>query len=289
MNICLKISIVTPTLNRAEYLEETILSVIGQMYDNIEYIVIDGGSYDNSVEIIKKHDQSLSFWTSEPDEGMYHAIQKGFEHSTGDIMAWLNSDDKYQPGALEIVNQIFSSLPNVDWIIGIPTTYNKDGLCVKIQHQRKWAITRFWLGDFKWIQQESVFWRRSLWDKAGGYIDTKLKYAADFDLWCRFFKYAQLHSVGTVLGGFRLHGSQLSLKYAELYESEAFISSRKIQLKPSFVLNLLKYLWTLKRIIDKFDGKIFKYLSMKTSNLMDKIHKYPKSIYYNFSDNRWQV
>lgn len=88
-----RISIVTPNYNKKEFLEKTILSVLSQGYPNLEYIVIDGGSTDGSVEIIKKYEKDLAFWMSEPDEGMYHVIKKGFEHSTGEIMAWINSDD----------------------------------------------------------------------------------------------------------------------------------------------------------------------------------------------------
>lgn len=105
-----KITIVTPTFNRVHYLEDTILSVLNQNYPNLEYIIIDGGSTDGSIDIIKKYESYLAYWISEPDEGFYHAIQKGFNKSKGDIMAWLNSDDKYHPGALKIVSEVFSDL-----------------------------------------------------------------------------------------------------------------------------------------------------------------------------------
>ena len=97
-----KISIVTPNYNGVKYLEQTIVSVLNQNYPNLEYIIIDGGSTDGSVEIIKKYESKLSYWVSEPDMGLYHAIQKGFEKSTGEIMAWINSDDMYVKGSFSI-------------------------------------------------------------------------------------------------------------------------------------------------------------------------------------------
>ena len=109
------ISIVTPSFNQAQFLEATIDSILSQNYPNLEYIIIDGGSTDGSVDIIKKHEKYLSFWCSEPDAGQYDAINKGLSHSTGEIMAWLNSDDMYLPWALKTVADIMSSLPNVEW------------------------------------------------------------------------------------------------------------------------------------------------------------------------------
>jgi hypothetical protein len=113
---------------------------------------------------------------------MYHAIQKGFDHSKGEIMAWLNSDDKYHHGAFQIVSQVFSDLEDVEWIIGMPSMYNHEGLYVKASINRRWSFSRFQIGDFRWIQQELVFWKRSLWQKSGCLLNTGYKYAADLEL-----------------------------------------------------------------------------------------------------------
>ena len=125
-----KISIVTPNYNMGAYLEETIKSVISQNYPNLEYFIIDGGSNDNSLEIIKKYERHLTYWISEKDNGMYHAIQKGFEKSTGEIMAWLNSDDMYHSNSLFIVAEIFDSFPQVEWLLGASTTFDEKGRTV---------------------------------------------------------------------------------------------------------------------------------------------------------------
>lgn len=109
----LKISIVTPSFNQASFLEETIDSVLSQRDPNLEYVIMDGGSSDNSVEVIKRKTSRLAYWTSEPDKGQYDAINKGFAKTTGDIMAWINSDDKYTPWAFSIVRDLFTKYPQI--------------------------------------------------------------------------------------------------------------------------------------------------------------------------------
>ena len=214
-----RISIVTPVFNRVTMIEQTILSVLEQRYPNLEYIIIDGGSTDGTVDVIRRYENQLSYWVSEPDNGMYDAITKGFLHATGDVMAWINSDDMYHTNALHIVGQIFSQLPHVEWLTGIPTMYNAEGLCTKVFPIQFWSWQRFQCGDFRWIQQESIFWKRSLWEKVGG-LDLRYHLAADFNLWCKMFQYAPLYSVNTILGGFRLHGKQLSIGKNDEYETE---------------------------------------------------------------------
>ena len=113
-----KVSIITPSFNQSEYLEQTILSVLNQGYPNLEYIIIDGGSTDGSVKIINKYTDKLSFWLSETDKGMYDAINKGFKKCTGEIFAWINSDDVYFDNALQVAADIFTQIPEVDWITG---------------------------------------------------------------------------------------------------------------------------------------------------------------------------
>ena len=207
-----KISIVTPSFNQAQFLEATIQSVLCQNYPALEYIIIDGGSTDGSVEIIKKYEAHLYFWCSEPDGGQYDAINKGFAHSTGEIMAWLNSDDMYHPWAFKTVSSIMSELPQVEWLTSLsPSFWDWHGFCTGFGSIPGYSREAFLDGCYVpedsntigWIQQESTFWRRSLWRKIGSYIRTEFKLAGDFDLWTRFFCHTELYGAHSSLSGFR--------------------------------------------------------------------------------------
>ncbi|MCL2380193.1 MAG: glycosyltransferase [Treponema sp.] len=226
-----KISIITPCFNSGRFLEETIQSVLDQKYPNLEYIIIDGGSTDNTLDIIKKYEEKLTYWISEKDEGMYDAIQKGFDKSTGEILAWINSDDLYHKKSLFIIAELFSKFEKIQWLVGASTFYDECGRGIIAKQSRKFTKYDFLLGDYKFIQQESCFFRKALYEKAGSYVDKNLKYAGDFELWFRFFQYEKLYVVDALIGGFRVRSSnQLSLegfpKYLE--EAENILKTRKI-------------------------------------------------------------
>jgi ubiquinone/menaquinone biosynthesis C-methylase UbiE len=218
-----RISVVTPSFNQGQFLEECIDSVLSQDYPNLEYIIMDGGSSDNSVEIIKKYAKHLAYWQSKPDGGQYHALDDAFRRTTGDIMAWLNSDDKYHPGSLIAVGRVFSTHDDVEWITGRPTSWDAGGRLLRVQ-----TILPVWTRETLrreqrnaiFPQQESTFWRQSLWKKAGSRLQTDLRLAADFELWVRFFHYADLVTVDALLGGYREHGDQRARTQKEEYIEE---------------------------------------------------------------------
>ena len=287
-----KISIVTPVFNGVAYLEETILSVIQQGYPNLEYIIIDGGSTDGTVDIIKKYEKYLAYWVSEPDKGLYHAVQKGFEKSTGDIMAWINSDDMYHKGAFSMVAELFTQFPKIDWMMGIPSIYDEKGRTVMVDNFKPWCKADLYMGKYaedSWIQQESTFWRRSLWEKAGSTLNLNLKYAADFELWLRFFRYAELYSLKSLLSGFRFRsGNQVSLDNRSAYINEVQVAiSEELARLPKAYLYKLQEIQNFKTRLNSFTNRISRsvYFRRNHKRIMQyekELFQYPKRIGFDW-------
>ena len=252
-----KVTIVTPSYNQGQYLEATLRSVLDQGYPNLEYIVIDGGSTDNSVDIIQRYADHLTYWVSEPDGGMYDALNKGFSRATGELMGWLNSDDMHCPWTLQTVSDIFGGLPELDWLttrtqlewntLGQPVDANRVDL-----YARSWFYRGWFLGNqpgFKyWIQQESTFWRRGLWERAGSRLDASLHYAGDFELWARFWEHAHLAVTNVPLAGWRRQPAQKTTQMDRYYaEAEKVLAPyRRRTLHNPLVIWLLEQLlrWT---------------------------------------------
>jgi len=199
------ITIVTPSYNQASYLEETILSVLDQGYANLQYLIIDGGSTDGSVDIIRKYDAHLAYWVSEPDEGQYHALQKGFSRATGELLGWINSDDTYLPGALFAVGKAYQEHPG-SCIAG--PVINVDARSAKETLMPQFGITfenmvRFWELKHSW-HQPGFFFPRVAYELVGG-VDGSLDYSMDHDLTCRLLRHCQVAYVSQPLARFRLH------------------------------------------------------------------------------------
>ena len=209
----LKISIITPNFNYGHFLEATLRSVIDQGYPNLEYIVLDDGSTDQSVSIIERYSDRLAHWQTGPNIGQYKTITEGLNRATGEVLGWINSDDMQMPWTLKAVGSIFSKFPEIDWVSTLrPAQWDYTGICYQVGDipgfSREAYLDGLYNGYFGFIQQESTFWRRSLWLKAGGYVSHKYGPAGDFDLWSRFYEHAELIGIGIPLSGFRVQFAQ---------------------------------------------------------------------------------
>ena len=176
------VSIITPSYNQVKYLEDTIQSVIRQDYPNLEYIIVDGGSTDGSREVIKRYQDKLAWWVSEPDQGQADAINKGFRKAQGEIIAWLNSDDLYLPGAISSAVGLFQDNPTAGVIYGDAVSADADGRLLNELRLRSWG-TRDFL-QFNIICQPAVFMKRSIVEKIG-LLDPSYHFFLDHQLWIR--------------------------------------------------------------------------------------------------------
>ena len=206
------------------------LSVLEQKYPALSYVVMDGGSTDESPAIIARYADRLAAWSSAPDRGQYPAVAAGFDRTSGEVMGWLNSDDMYCPWALSVVGEIFGRFPEIEWLTTArPLFWDREGRAVHGAAVPGYARRAFSSGEhlprgtgskLGYIQQESTFWRRTLWERAGGF-DSAYPLAGDFALWARFFREAELYAVETPLGGFRSHGDQKTGRAFASYAEEA--------------------------------------------------------------------
>lgn len=199
-----RVSIVTPSYNQAAFLERTIRSVLDQDYDNIEYLVVDGGSTDGSLEIIKKYSKHLSWWVSEKDRGQTDAINKGFSRATGEILAWLNSDDTYEPGAVKAAVAQFESHPEASAVYGEAHFINGNDQIIGRFPTAQTDLKKLKRG-YVHVPQQACFFRADLWRKVGP-LDPTFYFAMDYDLWVRLSRLAPMvHIPGQYWANFRLH------------------------------------------------------------------------------------
>jgi glycosyltransferase involved in cell wall biosynthesis len=245
----MKFSIVTPSYNQGRFLDACLRSVLDQAYPDLEYFVMDGGSTDGSPDIIRGYADRLAGWRSHPDRGHMDAVQEGFARSTGEIMGWLNSDDMLTPWALRVVAEVFRLFPGVQWITSMyPLVMNEDGLVAGARRSEGFQAGAFYRGRnapfnpwfySSMIQQESTFWRRGLWEKAGATVDTTLRLAGDFELWSRFFEHAELHTLAVPLGIFRFQRESFTALEFEGYMETCRRVLAKFSRRPPSRLELL--------------------------------------------------
>src|SRR5688572_28751587 len=203
-----RISVVTASYNQGRFIEETIQSVLDQGYANLEYIIFDGGSTDGSVDIIRRYERHLAYWVSEKDKGAADAIAKGFSKATGEIFAYLNSDDVYLPGALQTIGALMSD-PSIDVAFGNMYWMDADGR--RLGERRQTPFTRLgYLFGGSDLMQPATFWRKSVYLQAGG-IDPSYKFTFDTDLFFRFaLRNARFEFVNKFLASFRIHSQSKS-------------------------------------------------------------------------------
>lgn len=254
----MKFSIITPAYNTASYLVETIESVVSQAGNfDIEYIVMDGGSTDNTVEILKKYDQaiksgahpihcnSLTFsWYSEKDKGMYDAINRGFMKADGDVYAWINADDTYVPDALQKIADAFATFPEINWVKGITSNIEANGALIRkggvLIYDQSLLACGVYGRQAYFVEQDSVFWRADLWEKVGG-IPTEYRLAGDYFLWIQFAQHTALWSLNVPVSRFRKSTGQLSQQVAA-YKKE----QQSIMPKTGYEFSPLRVFFTLK-------------------------------------------
>jgi glycosyltransferase involved in cell wall biosynthesis len=199
-------------------LETTIKSVLNQNYPNLEYIIIDGGSDDGSVEIIQKYSEHLAYWVSEPDNGQTDALIKGFQQTNGEIMAWLCSDDLYEPYTLYEVAKIFLNNPHWQLVYGDSFWIDADNRPLK--PKKEIGFNRFvFLYTYNYLPQPSTFWRRGLYERVGG-LDARWDLAMDADLWIRFAEFTRLHHVSRIWSRMRLYPEQKNSRLRDKSDAE---------------------------------------------------------------------
>jgi glycosyltransferase involved in cell wall biosynthesis len=213
------VSIITPSFNQARYLEQTIQSVLGQDHPRIEYLVIDGASTDGSVEVIKKYADKLAWWVSEKDSGQADAINKGLARATGDIIAWLNSDDYYLPGAVSSAVRVFEENPDAVLVYGDMLAVDENGDTFNMLKYRQ--ITLQDLLCFQIIGQPAVFFRRSVLEKAG-LLDSTFHFLLDHHLWIRIAQHGRILHADQTWAAARYHAEAKNRAKAAEFGREAF-------------------------------------------------------------------
>lgn len=236
---------ITPSWNSATYIEKTILSVINQTYRNVEYIIIDGGSSDGTLDIIRKYESSIDYWVSETDDGMYQAINKGMQRASGEIVAYLNSDDLYYPDTLEKVVNFFDDNSSAELVYGNLDFIDEEGNKLFAQIYPRFNLNLFINANCSMIGQPAAFWRSSLLKKTGMF-DESLKMAADFEFFIRAGMFGRIMYTPNVFAAFRTHKLSLTSTQSQRGQDEVrLIHEKYLAYRPPISAAIIKNLYSM--------------------------------------------
>lgn len=234
-----KISVIVPSFNQSLFIEDSLTSVVVQGYPNLELIVIDGGSTDKSVDIIKRFEHTIAYWISEPDKGQTDALIKGFNRSTGDIQCWLNSDDLHESKTLDEVARYFLNHPEIDAVYGDTVWIDKNGK--PLREHREIFFNRFiWMYTYNYIPGMSMFWRRSIYDRIGG-LNPVFNLAMDADLWIRFADVGKIAHVRRRWSKMRFYSEQKNIALRPQSDEE------ELEIRRRYWRNDYPLLWKFRR------------------------------------------
>src|SRR5690554_6795554 len=217
----MKTSIITPSFNQGNFIEETIDSILSQGYPDLEYIIVDGGSTDNSLEVIKKYEKHLHYWVSEPDRGQSHAINRGLKQASGDIVNWINSDDCLAPGALQTIADAFSN-PDTNVFIGRSNIVENGKIVRQSKGTDVYKDNLAKTIGLARIDQPEHWWRKSVIDKIGP-LNENLHYTMDRDWWIKYLLCFGVDGIvkdNAILSNFRLHGDSKTVSQNDGFNTE---------------------------------------------------------------------
>ena len=223
-----RVSIVTPSYNQGQFIEETIRSVLLQGYPHLEYAVIDGGSSDNTLDVLRRYQDHL-YWVSEPDRGQADAINKGLRMSQGEVLAYLNSDDTYLPGSIRLVASYFRAHPDVGMVYGDCQVVDAQGKVLGLMRGHEFNLHRL-IHRAEIIPQQAAFWRREAVEQVGPF-DTGLQYSMDYDFFVRVGRAFLVVYIPQMLACFRMHGSSKTVSWEEKHWQETLAVSERYGMK----------------------------------------------------------